>query len=143
MKFRLLGEKTKVEIEILGREHPNSYDYWDGNWVVSNVKVQIPGYYVDFNASLRTDEIRDFVDDLKLMDRHLSGKAILNNLDSFIHFEGKMDKLGHIEWSGETCYPVGTGAVLSFEFMSNQSYLKDLIKDLEDITDVYPVIGKP
>ncbi|MDI2586939.1 hypothetical protein OR571_07430 [Psychrobacillus sp. NEAU-3TGS] len=54
-----------------------------------------------------------------------------------------MGKLGNIEWSGETCYPVGTGAVLSFEFMSNQSFLKDLIKDLEDITDVYPVIGKP
>jgi hypothetical protein len=143
MKFHLLGEKTKVEIDVLAREYPNSSDYWDGNWVISTVKVEIPGYYVDFNASLRTDDIRDFVNDLKLMNRHLSGKAILKNLDSFIHFEGEMNKLGHIEWSGETCYPGGSGALLTFEFVSNQSYLEGLIKELEDITYVYPVIGKP
>ncbi|WP_339147162.1 MULTISPECIES: hypothetical protein [unclassified Sutcliffiella] len=143
MKFRLLGEKTKVEIEVLSREHPDSSDYWDGNWVISNVKVEIPGYYVDFNASLRTDDIRDFVNDLKLMHRHLSGKAILKNLDSFIHFEGVMNKLGHIDWSGETCYPAGSGAVLTFEFVSNQSYLENLIKELEDIIKIYSVIGMP
>jgi hypothetical protein len=143
MKFHLLGEKTKVEIDVIGREYPNSSDYWDGNWVVSNVKVEIPGYNVNFNASLRTDDIRDFVNDLKLMSRNLSGKATLKNLDSFIHFEGEMDKLGHIEWSGETCYPAGSGAVLTFEFVSNQSYLDVLIKELEDITYVYPVIGNP
>ncbi|MGF3106162.1 WapI family immunity protein [Rossellomorea sp. DUT-2] len=143
MKFHLLGEKAKIEIDVIGREYPISSDYWDGNWVVSNVKVEIPGYNVNFNASLRTDDIIDFVNDLKLMSRNLSGKAILKNLDSFIHFEGEMDKLGHIEWSGETCYPAGSGAVLTFEFVSNQSYLDVLIKELEDITYVYPVIGKP
>ncbi|MBD8028705.1 hypothetical protein H9636_18930 [Ureibacillus sp. Re31] len=142
MKFHLLGEKTKVEIDVLAREYPNSSDYWDGNWVISNVKVEIPGYYVDFNASLRTDEIRDFLNDLKSMNRYLTGKAILKNLESIIHFEGEMDKLGHIDWSGETCYPAGSGAVLTFEFVSNQSYLEDLIKELEDITYVYPVIGE-
>nr|WP_151535025.1 hypothetical protein [Cytobacillus depressus] len=67
----------------------------------------------------------------------------MKNLDSFIHFECKMNKLGHINWSGETCYPAGSGAVLNFEFVSNQSYLEDLIKELEDINYVYPVIGKP
>ena len=142
MKFHLLGEKTKVEIDVLTREYPNSSSYWDVNWVISNVKVEIPGYYVNFTASLRTDEIRDFVNELKSMNRYLTGKAILKNLDSFIHFEGEMDKLGHIDWSGETCYPAGSGAVLSFEFVSDQSHLINLIKELEDIIYVFPVIGE-
>ncbi|MEK4522425.1 hypothetical protein MKX96_12455 [Psychrobacillus sp. FSL W7-1493] len=141
MKFHLLGEKTKVEIDVLTREYPNSSSYWDVNWVISNVKVEIPGYYVNFTASLRTDEIRDFVNELKSMNRYLTGKAILKNLDSFIHFEGEMDKLGHIVWSGETCYPAGSGAVLSFEFVSDQSHLINLIKELENIIYVFPVIG--
>ena len=141
MKFHLLGEKTKVEIDVLTREYPNSSSYWDVNWVISNVKVEIPGYYVNFTASLRTDEIRDFVNEMKSMNRYLTGKAILKNLDSFIHFEGEMDKLGHIDWSGETCYPAGSGAVLSFEFVSDQSHLINLIKELEDIIYVFPVIG--
>ena len=142
MKFHLLGEETKVEIDVLARKYPNSSDYWDGNWVISNVKVEVPGYYVTFLASLRTDEIRDFVIDLKSMNRHLKGKVILKNLESFIHFEGEMNKVGQIVWSGETCYPVGSGAVLSFEFVSDQSHLYNLIKELENITYEYPVIGE-
>ena len=94
MKFHLLGKKTKVEIDDFARKYPNSSDYWEGNWVISNVKVKIPGYDVNFIESLRTDEIRGFVIDLKSMKRHLTGKAILKSLESFIHFEGEMNKLG-------------------------------------------------
>ncbi|WP_429821964.1 WapI family immunity protein [Domibacillus aminovorans] len=42
-----------------------------------------------------------------------------------------------------TCYPSGYGAVLRFEFESDQSYLKDLIKELDAILAIFPVIGKP
>ncbi|MBY0222606.1 hypothetical protein ABZ756_02820 [Mammaliicoccus sciuri] len=143
MKFHLLGEKTVLEIDVLARMYPNSSDYWDGNWLSSNLKIEIPGYTVDFSASLRADEIRDFLNDVKLMHRNLSGKAKLTSLEDYIHLEGEMDKRGHIDWSGETCYPAGSGAVLTFEFVSNQSYLEEVIKELEDITYVYPVTGKP
>lgn len=143
MKFHLIGEKTVIEIDILAREYPNSCDYWDGNWLVSNVKIEIPGYNVNFNASLRADEISEFMKGLMLMHRNLSGEAKLTSLESYIHLEGEIDKLGQIHWFGETCYPAGSGAVLTFEVDSDQSYLKDLIKELEDISYVYPVIGKP
>lgn len=42
MKFRLLGENSKVEIDVLDREYPNSSDYSDGKLVISNVKAEIP-----------------------------------------------------------------------------------------------------
>lgn len=143
MEFHLLGEVTKVKIDVLGREYPDCSDYWDGNWVISNVKIDIPGYHADFSASLRTDDISDFLSELRRMNRQLSGKAALKNIDNFVHFEGKMDKAGQIVWSGETCYPAGSGAILTFEFISDQSYLTDLIRELEDLMHVYPVIGNP
>lgn len=81
MKFHLLGEENeKVEIEVLARTHADTTNYWDINWIESNIKVDIPGYLVHFNASLRTDELRDFVNELKLMNGNLKGKAVLNNL---------------------------------------------------------------
>jgi hypothetical protein len=144
MKFHILAENnTRVEIEVFSRAYPGQSDYWDGNWVTSYVKIEMPGYSVGFNAMLRTEEIWDFLQDLKLMDSTLSGKAVLRNLDRYIHLECEMDRLGHIEWSGETCYPAGSGAVLNFSFESNQSYLGALIKELEDISLAFPVIGKP
>lgn len=144
MKFHLLGEEDeKVEIEILSRKYPNISDYWDRNWIASKINAEIPGYLVRFPADLRTDELRDFVNELKLMSRQLKGKAILKNLDSYIHFVCEMNSLGQITWSGETCYPAGYGSVLNFEFKSNQSYLERLIKELDVILSVFPVIGKP
>lgn len=54
-----------------------------------------------------------------------------------------MDKLGNIMWTGETCYPAGYGAVLTFEFASDQTFLNTLIKELDEILTVFPVVGKP
>ena len=59
------------------------------------------------------------------------------------HIECEMDKLGKIIWTAETCYPAGYGAVLKFEFESDQSFLIGLIKELETILTAFPVIGKP
>jgi hypothetical protein len=66
-----------------------------------------------------------------------------SNMETFIQIEGEMDKLGKIMWIAETCYPAGYGAVLKFEFESDQSYLNNLIKELEEILTSYPVIGTP
>ena len=143
MKFYLLGEETTIEIDVLYRNYPNSSDYWDGNWVTSNINIKIPGYLVNFGANLRTDELRDFTNEIKLMSKHLKGKANLKNLENYLHIECGMEKLGNIIWTAETCFPAGYGAVLKFEFESDQSFLIRLIKELETILTAFPVIGKP
>ena len=143
MKFHILGDETKIEIEVISRSHPTFNDYWDGNWVTSTIQIEIPGYKAHFNADLRTDELRDFVNELKIMDKKLKGKASLINLDGYLELEGELDKKGRVSWTVETCYPSGIGAVLKFDFCSDQSYLKGLIKEIESILSVYPVLGKP
>jgi len=144
VKFKLLGEENeKVEIEVIGRTHPESTDYWDGNWIDAKLKVEIPGYLVEFVANLRTDELRGFLDELKIMYKTLKGKVELDNMDEYIHFECEINNLGHIRWIGKTCYPPGYGAELTFEFQSNQSYLEQIIRELDAILAVFPVIGNP
>lgn len=144
MKFHLLGnEYERVEIEVISRRYPDTTNYWDINWIDSKINVDIPGYVVEFHASLRTDELSDFLNELQLLNKNLKGNATLNNLDKYIHFECEMDRLGKMKWSGETCYPAGFGAVLNFEFNSDQSYLERLIKELEAVLSVFPIIGKP
>jgi hypothetical protein len=143
MKFHLIGMETKIELDVLGRSHPHSTDFWDGNWVTTNYEIGIPGYTVSFLGNLRTDEISDFSNDLKSMNQHLRGKAVLSNMDNFLHIVGKMDVLGKITWAVETCYPAGYGATLKFEFEADQSYLMTLIRELDNILKNFPVIGKP
>ena len=64
MNFHLLGEENeRVVMEVLSRKYPNSADYWDVNWIDSKINVEITGYLVQFYADLRTDDVRDFVDE--------------------------------------------------------------------------------
>lgn len=143
MKFHLIGEETTIEIDVLDRKYPNSSDYWDANWVTSKINIKIPGYLVNFDAYLRTDELRDFANEIKLMSKLLKGKATLNNLDNYLQIECEMNKTGKIIWTVETCYPAGYGAVLKFKFESDQSFLVELIKETENMLSTFPVIGKP
>ena len=64
------------------------------NWVTLNIDSKIPGYLVNFGANLRTDELRDFTNEIKLMSKLLKGKANLKNLKNYLHIECEMDKLG-------------------------------------------------
>lgn len=143
MKFHIIGDEAKLELDVIGRSHPDCLDYWDGNWITTYLKIDIPGYHVSFPAHLRTDELEMFLDGLKEMNKMLKGKAELNNMDSYLHFECIMDKFGKITWTIDTVYPPAFGAKLHFDFQSDQSYLPNLIKELNEILILFPVIGKP
>lgn len=143
MKIHLLGEETTIEIVVIGRSHPECTDYWDGNWIISNIWIEIPGYKAQFKADLRTDELWNFSNELKLMNKELKGKASLINLDGYLEIECEINKQGVIHWTAETCYPAGFGAVLKFDFSSDQSYLIGIVQEIESILSVFPVIGKP
>ncbi|MDN3449468.1 hypothetical protein QMA09_04655 [Planococcus sp. APC 3906] len=142
MKFHVLGDNTKLEIDVLQRNYPDSTDFWDANWIASVIHLEIPGYMVHFEADLRTDELRDFVDELRSMNENLGGTAILKNLDSYIYLEGAMDLRGKISWNIETCYPAGIGAELTCDFESDQTYLRILIDELDRVLEAFPVLGK-
>lgn len=143
MKFIMKDEKRKVEIEVLGRTHPDALDYWDGNWVPSFLHVEIPGFQADFMADLRTDEFQQFRDELKNMRDTLKGTAKLIHMEEVIQIEGVIDPLGMVWWKCRVCHPVGEGAVLTFDFHFDQTYLHGMIKDLNDILYEFPVFGKP
>jgi len=143
MKFTLLGEnQEKVEIYIMKRKYTEALNDWDLNWVESEIIVNIAGYSARFPADLRTDELKDFVDGLNKMNKSLKGKAELINIDTYIDIECNVTPFGQLNWSVKTTYPAVEGAELTFGFQSDQSYLKPLISQIEDVLSVYPVIGQ-
>ncbi|MFC4713526.1 hypothetical protein [Planococcus dechangensis] len=69
------------------------------------------------------------------------GKAELTSMEGVIEVQCRTNLLGRIAWQAKTQYPSGTGAVLTFEFASDQSYLLLLLRELENILASYPVVG--
>lgn len=88
MKMTLKGEDVTVEIEVVGRSHPDCLDYWVGNWVISYIQVKIPGFDADFLADLRTAELQRFLEELKSMRDNLQGAAKLIHMEKAIQLEG-------------------------------------------------------
>lgn len=145
MKFAIAGDtegggKAAVTIDVQGRTHPDARLPCDREWVRTRVKVVLPGYRVFFDGDMRTCELPPFLSDLKRMNESLRGSAELTTLEEFLELRGKMDELGHIEWSGRIRYPVGIGATLTFEFRGDQSYLPELISELEGLCKAFPAI---
>ncbi|MDN7240745.1 hypothetical protein QWY14_03040 [Planococcus sp. N028] len=141
MKFCIVGNDTEMAIEVFTQSYPESTDYWAGNWLNAKIECEIPGFSVKFDFQLRTDELKDFADQLKVMEQHLSGKAALYNLDGYVEIEGTMNPLGDVEWAVTLCYPAGIGAALTFKFHSDQQALQQLTKQLDKIVSIFPVVG--
>lgn len=139
-KLDILGSETKVEIKIFERLYPESIGSWERDWVKSAISVEIPGYSANFLADLRTEEFKEFRDQLAAMNQELEGTGSLISLENAIEAKAVMDSLGGIYWEVSTCYPIGTGAVLTFGFDSDQSYLYQLVKELDEVLKEFPVL---
>ena len=139
-KLDILGSETKIEIKILERLYPESIGSWEGDWVKAAIKVEIPGYSADFFADMRAEEFQDFRDQLNTMNQKLEGTASLISIENAIEAKAVMDSFGGIYWEVSTRYPISTGAVLAFEFGSDQSYLNQLIKELDEVLAEFPVL---
>lgn len=141
-RVNILGEDAKIEIEVLERCHPEAIGSWEGDWVKTTITVEIPGYSAFFQADLRTEEFKDFHDQLATMNSKLERTAMLMSIENAIAAKAVLNSQGSIFWEVATRFPVGEGTLLTFEFGSDQSYLTQLIKELDEVLTEFPVLER-
>ena len=95
---------------------------------------------MDFGLNITCSEFEAFYKELEMMNKKLKGKASLSTMEYQLFIDAEINKLGQIGWEIKTQYPIGIGATLEFECDSDQTYLKDLLKDLKSIIGSYPVL---
>ncbi|MBD1877338.1 hypothetical protein [Coleofasciculus sp. FACHB-T130] len=141
MQFTVKGNQEKVIIDIQGINNLDTDDYWDRTWINSEIEIILPGYHANFFGDIRTEEIFSFLEQLKEMSQTLSGVAELNTMEGLMNLKAEMNNLGHIQWNGKTTYPIGNGNTLTFNFSNDQSFLANLITELQMIKKHFPIIG--
>jgi hypothetical protein len=65
MQFSIKGNQEIVTIDAQSRTYLDTDESWDGNWINSTIEIVVPGYHAYFSGKLRTDEIFQFLQDLK------------------------------------------------------------------------------
>ena len=145
-EIRFVGEPRDnfLALLVLGRSHPDSIDYWDGNWLTASLTAHVGAFEGTVSGDIRAEELVSFNRDLQTLFQKLTGEAVLKTMETWfaIHFE--CNRLGHIKITGfVTDKHHGDGNTLEFVMSIDQTFLPEPMRQLEQVVDQFPVIGHP
>jgi len=128
---------------IHGREFPDSIDFWDGNWVNITVHCSTQGAEVWGNGPiLHLSELQKWMEDCERIQTTLSGSAELKCMEPHLHIQMKINKTGHID-TIVSLTPDHLHQTHKFEFLIDQSYLPDIIRDCREVLIRLPLREAP
>ncbi len=139
----LIGPKSgdHVSIEVLRRERAGESDYWDGNWLETIVEVRAGAWAGKFPAHLRSDEFQAFRQEVARLYDRLEGTAEFSPIEPWLMVRLVGNGRGGIAVEGEACDKIGTGNTLQFRGEIDQTYLPQLLKELDEVLRTFPVVG--
>jgi len=124
---------------ILGRQFPDSNDYWDGNWL--DVAVTCTGESSSVRAGgsiLHLSELQKWLTECKQIYAALSGEAHLSCMEPNMDVKIKMESRGRCKFF----VSLSNDPLIekhSFIFELDQSYLPPFIQSLETLLHSYPL----
>jgi hypothetical protein len=141
--FEIRGEGGAIAVEVSRYENPDSPDATDRNWLSCRISVDVPPFSGSFEANLLTDDLEDLRNTLR--------EFLLGSLEelSFEPFEQQMTLRvskragGRAHVAGTLRAAVAGRTELSFELLSDQSYLRGALSSLEELERDFPVVGGP
>jgi hypothetical protein len=135
------GKDTFLSLQIVKRAHPDPNDFWDGNWLVTNVELQIKDTSLQTTGFVRADELAHFNEQLQNAAQEQSGEITFNTIEGWINIAVKIHPTGEVCLSGFVTNDLTHDELLKFEIELDHSYLRGILRQLMRITTTYPVFG--
>ena len=132
-----------IHIAFTGRSHPDATDYWDGNWLASDVTIHAGGFHARLQGDLRAEEFASFQTQLSTLYATLSGTATFDTMENWLSLILTADHQAHITAQCLAKDDPGIGNTLTFSLDLDQSFLPAILQQLAEITTLYPVLGTP
>ena len=133
-----------LSIRVIGRLHPGSDDFWDGNWLATPIDVVVGKFRGTIGASLRADELQRFREALKKLHALLDGEAVLESMENWLTLKITAEPSGRLVITGRVADRLGDGNRLTFWIEGvDQSYLPAMVDALGEIETYFPVLGSP
>jgi hypothetical protein len=140
--FEITDTRNLIRIVPIDRIDYKSNIDWDKNWI--KVKFTLKGgkFSGEYFGEIMTVDLQKFLNEFSLLYDNLSGSASFNDLEGFLDLKIKGDGLGHFDANITARDQPGIdSSELSFKMLFDQTILKDLKNQLEEIVEKYPVIG--
>jgi hypothetical protein len=131
----------EIRLRPLARSHAGATDYWDGNWVDTEISVRAGAFRGTWVACLRTDEFLGFRKDLERLHAELKGTGGFRSMEEWLDLRLKGDGRGHFELHAVALDRAGDGNRLEFELTIDQTEINSIVNSLRDLEAVFPVVG--
>jgi hypothetical protein len=133
---------SHVIIDIIKYQFPDIKTGWDANWLDVNIKIYLPGFTSQFSDTLLTTEISYLYEGSKQAYKDLKSKVSFHPMDCGLELDMTPNKQGQFAVKGSATHPMGIGATLSFDFITDQSYFTEIISKLDTILKEFPIRGE-
>jgi hypothetical protein len=130
-----------ILVEVMGRTNPTSTDYWDGNWLNTEVTIRAGGFRGYLTGYLFAEDFITFRDELTTLYTTLSGSASLTTMEDWLSMEMIGDGKGHITAKCTVMDEPGMGNTLQFKFELDQTFIPPILESLSELSNLFPVIG--
>jgi hypothetical protein len=124
---------------VLGRQFPDANDFWDGNWLNVQARVQAPGASVEARGAIvHASEVAKFVEELEPLHTNLVGEAALRCIEPNLQIVIRGDALGHMAVK-VMITPDHMTQSHEFRFDLDQTYLGPLLDGCRNVLSNWPV----
>jgi hypothetical protein len=133
------SQHERIEIDVHGYERPVSGEYWDDNWLRTDIRVSTGKFRGEVYAAIITSELAAFLSELRTLHERLNGSAEFKTIEEQLSLRLVGDGRGHFELRGEVADQPGISNRLHFSLQFDQSQLGAAIRELEQVTSKFPV----
>jgi hypothetical protein len=140
-----------VSVLITGRADSWAKDYWSANLLNAAIEIRAGSFQGMYGATVRTDELKAFRDGVARLHRLESEEATLETALQQLRIRIAPD--GEYSLTAECVardlplpHPmdrVRAAYTLSFSLSFGRAALAEILKDLEEVVQKYPVVGEP
>ncbi|MGX1641623.1 WapI family immunity protein [Sphingobacterium sp. NPDC055431] len=142
LKFEINASGNFIRITPIHRIIYFSDLDWDKNVINTRIEVKAGGFIGSYETDLTTFDFKNLKEDLSKLYNNLNEKIIFNDLEGYLQLIFEGDNTGNFTIQ-ITCIdqPGIYSAKLKYEMLFDQTYIKPLIKILDDILKQYPIVG--
>jgi hypothetical protein len=131
------------QLWIQGRQFPESDEYWDGNWLNVTAHCACEGASIWVSgAILMASDIERFTLECERLHQEMHGEATLKSYEPNLHVLLSCDRLGHVRMR-VSITPEHMLQRHELNFDIDQSYLPAIVAQCREVTQQFPVKGKP
>lgn len=142
IKFEISDQGNLIRLEPFELNKYDSDMDWDKNWIKTKITVNAGNFSGHYEGELMTTDFEKFKQELFQLYDNLKGTAHFNDLEGYLNLKIKGDGLGHFEVKVVACDSPGIDSNhLSFFLSFDQTLIKELVQQLENITKQFPISG--